>query len=197
MNVLLLLVLFTPTPGATQSGPGAQDIDVPAASFCEQLWFTRNLVFHRAGYCFGTPLGQAVFGNAGCVGKNVEPDPAERHIVDEARRLETLEGCAVDTTATSLAIPLIEVRKALPDIPVPDGFESSCIGWQGGAQPLYNARSTESHVLYFLAPGDTVNFSFQQVGPWTFVEAYRAGRVAGAGWTAHDFAEPDCEAWAG
>ena len=37
-----------------------------ALDHCEEWWFTRNLVFDRAGYCFSSPLGQAVFDNSDC-----------------------------------------------------------------------------------------------------------------------------------
>jgi len=32
---------------------------VQALDYCDELWFTRNLAFDRAGYCFGSPLGKA------------------------------------------------------------------------------------------------------------------------------------------
>lgn len=33
---------------------------------CDQLWYQRNSIFKAAGYCFQTPRGIRVFGNAGC-----------------------------------------------------------------------------------------------------------------------------------
>jgi len=42
----------------------------PAAALeiCDELWFTRNLIYDRAGYCFSSPLGRAVFDNSDCTG---------------------------------------------------------------------------------------------------------------------------------
>lgn len=40
--------------------------DVSSLPVCEQLWRQRNAIFHKFGYCFSTPKGQAVFGNDNC-----------------------------------------------------------------------------------------------------------------------------------
>ena len=37
-----------------------------ALEICDDLWLTRNLIFDRAGYCFGSVLGKSVFDNEGC-----------------------------------------------------------------------------------------------------------------------------------
>ena len=52
MRWLLLVLLLIPAP-------------VRALEICDDLWFTRNLLFSRAGYCFGSVLGQTVFGDTG------------------------------------------------------------------------------------------------------------------------------------
>jgi hypothetical protein len=37
-----------------------------AAVTCDTLWYERNAIFARRGYCFQSARGQAAFGNAGC-----------------------------------------------------------------------------------------------------------------------------------
>ena len=98
MRHLWVLLLLVATPGFAQEA-------------CDDVWFTRNLHFDRAGYCFGSPLGQAVFDNSNCIGKDVTLAPDAKRQIDEIRRIEALHGCNVDTNRSFLAIP---------DLPIPD-----------------------------------------------------------------------------
>lgn len=167
-----------------------------ALDYCEDLWFTRNLEFHKAGQCFGSALGRAVFGNEGCTGQaSLSPAAAER--VARAKAEERLEGCKVDTSRASLAIPLIEVRKALVDSPFPSPFESSCIGWTGPRQPLRAARAQGGEVIATISQGDTLLFQFEDVDGWSFVEIVENGLSVGMGWGKFEIGQATCEAIAG
>ena len=42
-----------------------------ADALCDELWLTRNMVFDRAGYCFGSNLGEAIFDNSDCNSRGV------------------------------------------------------------------------------------------------------------------------------
>jgi YARHG domain len=63
---------------------------------CEQLWFERNSLYKKHGYCFKTERAIAVFGNRGCWIHNerdLQFTPAERARINEIVRLERAEGC--------------------------------------------------------------------------------------------------------
>jgi hypothetical protein len=58
---------------------------------CHDLWYQRNLIYDRAGYCFKTAKGQRYFSNAGCNGGI----PSGSRLA-EAKRIKALEdrrGC--------------------------------------------------------------------------------------------------------
>ena len=82
---------------------------------CDDLWFSRNIVFHEAGYCFGSALGQTVFGNARCIGQDIDLHADMKARVEEIRQREADWGCAVDTSRTRLDLPQIAQRMALTD----------------------------------------------------------------------------------
>ena len=37
------------------------------AQSCDDLWYERNAIYKRAGFCFKTPRAISTFGNAGCI----------------------------------------------------------------------------------------------------------------------------------
>ncbi len=51
--------------GAAPAAQGPRTTQ-PAAQSCEALWYARNSVWHRYGYCFRGARGKRTFGNAGC-----------------------------------------------------------------------------------------------------------------------------------
>ena len=73
-----------------------------ADSFCEDLWFTRNALADRGGYCFSSTLGQAVFDNDGCTGSTSALAANDRALVSRIVELEAEAQCAVDTEAQDL-----------------------------------------------------------------------------------------------
>ena len=184
MRVLLFLFVLIPAP-------------VAALDYCRDLWFTRNLAFDRAGYCFGSALGKAVFGNEDCTGTSVTLSPANAAVVDRVRELEAEAGCEVDTSATSLPIPLLPVRLRLTDLPVPTEYESACVGWRAGFLPLYRGRVAGIPNSNTALPGDEILFEFESAGAWEFVQVVRNGQFIAAGWTDMAMDETSCDMWAG
>lgn len=142
------------------------------AEICEDLWFTRNLTMHRAGYCFGSTLGQRLFSNQGCVGKSITLDPATAAFVAKIQRREKELGCAVDTSQAALALRDQEIRRRLADLPLRDEYESACIGWRGAPLALRAGRSARSKVIGQVEPGDSINYSHVNVGDWSYVTAH-------------------------
>jgi hypothetical protein len=46
---------------------------------CGNLWYTRNHIYARNGYCFHTGRGIRVFGNRGCMYENDADVPLSTH----------------------------------------------------------------------------------------------------------------------
>ncbi len=77
------------------SSAAAQD-DLSSMS-CGDLWYRRNEIFARNGYCFKTERAIRVFGNQGCrfeVESDVPLSRAEREEVEIIRSIERRKGCA-------------------------------------------------------------------------------------------------------
>ena len=108
------------------------------ADGCADLWFTRNLIMDRAGYCFGSALGQAVFDNGDCIGKTVPLPAGAADRIAEIRAREVGNTTAASTPArrgsTSRMRTSGRIRvhvTAGPRCP-----ESACIGWRQGITAL-------------------------------------------------------------
>jgi len=169
----------------------------PAAALevCDELWFTRNLIYDRAGYCFTSTLGQAVFDNTGCIGTDVEPDPALVETLASVRDLEREWECSIDTSRRALAIPDLAARMRILDIPVPDGYDSACIGWRGVEIALHTARDPGSPVTGVIRTGETIQWSFWPVDGWSFVQSPSGN---GMGWMIDPkMTEASCDSFAG
>lgn len=124
----------------------------------------------RAGYCFGSVLGQAVFDSSDCRGKSVSIDLADQATVATIRDMEARWSCKVDTGQSNLDVDLLWLRRALRDQPVRDEFESACIGWKGAPVALHAGHDVETPVVGQITPGLNVVYSFIPVGSWTYVE---------------------------
>lgn len=168
-----------------------------ALEYCDEMWFTRNLIFDRAGYCFGSPLGQAVFDNADCRPGQVSLSPEAAAFVKVIRQSETLERCQVDTNRRSLRVSLIEQRKRLVDLPVPSLFESACIGWLRPSVALRAARSARATEIGRVGRGDTLLFQYEDAEGWSFVEVMRDERVVDLGWMQVRWGDGACAQFAG
>lgn len=184
MRIVLLILML----GAA---PARADV------FCDELWFTRNLAFDRAGYCFGSPLGTAIFDNDGCAGTDVEVEPWNADVVKEVFAQEKLQGCQVDTSRTALEIEEIEQRKQFVDIPLPVLGESGCIGWKGANQRLTIAADENSGGVGVVTTGDEILFSFAPRGAYEFVIVRRNNEFRHVGWMKIDSANMECEMYAG
>jgi YARHG domain len=67
-----------------------------ASSSCDDLWFERNAAFKAAGYCFHSPRGIRMFGNAGCQYDDEADVPLsarQREQVAQIRATERRLGC--------------------------------------------------------------------------------------------------------
>jgi len=168
-----------------------------ATDICHDLWFTRNLIFDRAGYCFGSPLGQAVFDNGNCTTKSPAISDKDAVIVTRIREREGGLGCSVDTKSAFLDVDLLPLRMRLVDIPIPDQFESACIGYKEDVIVLFDGIALTANPIAQVQPGDTLVFSYESLGNSNFVTLLRDGALAGLGWTDIPIAVNDCVQWAG
>ncbi|MEX0316748.1 MAG: DUF4453 domain-containing protein [Ruegeria sp.] len=150
---------------------------------CHDLWFTRNLIMDRAGYCFGSALGQAAFDNSDCIGKSVSLDPASAQMVDQIRGMERFHGCTVDTGQVWLDLDDVFIRRQLTDLPIREEFESACIGWLGPVTILYSGHSPGAVPVGQIQPGDTLSYSHLPVGNWTYLTVRGPDwQIKGGGW---------------
>ncbi|NKX43271.1 DUF4453 domain-containing protein [Roseicyclus persicicus] len=137
-------------------------VAAPAAAqdlLCEDWWFARNLIFDRAGYCFTSPLGQALFDNADCTTRAPDLRPDLAALVAEIRARETEEGCAVDTARTALSDPgAVEPYRLMEDIPVREPFESGCIGYRGAPVAVRTGLRPDAPVAGTIAAGASIGF---------------------------------------
>jgi hypothetical protein len=80
-------------PSSVRPPPVAQ----PASDTCESLWYRRNAIWHRAGYCFTGLKGRQTFGNASCsrdqTAARAAMPPADRAEVDALHARERDLGC--------------------------------------------------------------------------------------------------------
>lgn len=59
---------------------------------CQQLWYERNAIFARNGYCFSSPRAIAVFGK-GCKPPFGELPSNLKFVVQEIKQWEAYRGC--------------------------------------------------------------------------------------------------------
>lgn len=169
-----------------------------AGDFCDDLWFTRNQIMDRAGYCFGSTLGQTMFDNRDCIGKSVTLTPDQTHLVNAIRKSEQDFGCKVNTGQRRLDLDDKFIREELIDLPLRDEFESACLGYLGTPVPLFAGRNPATPQTGIIVPGDYVSFSHYGFGNWAYVTArYSDFSIKSGGWTNTGFAEKSCQQWAG
>ena len=169
------------------------------ADACDDWWFTRNLVIDRAGYCFGSVLGQAQFDNTGCIGTTVTLDPASAAAVARIRQLETENQCRVNTAQPVLNLIDRDIRLQLQAQPIADIFESACLRYRATPLPLHNAPDPSAPVIGQVLPGDTVSFAHLPAGNWSYVTTHQGSfpGLRSGGWLGTPIRTPDCEQWAG
>lgn len=72
-----------------------QGNSAPAAS-CWDLWYERNAIYDRNGFCFSTQLGKQTFNNADCWTKNPSLSSSEQRRVGQIKAEENRRGCKVN-----------------------------------------------------------------------------------------------------
>lgn len=131
---------------------------------CEELWFARNAMMDRAGYCFGSALGQAVFDNSDCTTGTPALSTMAQAMVDQIIRNETTLSCQIDTTKSYLnpyTLSHATQRRALeiqPPVPSEWAAEHNCVGYLGDPVPLQTAPDHGSDVVGTLSAGWTIDF---------------------------------------
>jgi hypothetical protein len=187
---IVLALLLPALPGPAQ-----------ATTTCEELWVTRNMLFHRAGYCFGSALGQTMFGNAGCTQTDAGAVTVDRQAVDYMRGLEQGICYRVDTGAAPT--PAMWARKAaldrMIDIPVLDEFGFAYWGWRGGAFPLHAGASASSPVIGTAQPRQSLIFGYLPRGDWSYVAISNGPgtAVVAEGWASTEVGRGMCDQEAG
>lgn len=160
---------------------------VVAAGACEDLWFTRNLIMDRAGYCFSSPLGQAMFDNSDCIGTQVQLGLPDMDVINRLRSIEAGLACRMNTNQTWLDLPDIEFRRMLSTHPVLDdqALGWGCNGWTGPAVSLYAGYHAPLQAIGQIVPGDYVVFKhYSGVPGWSYVTShtYNHAALKSAGW---------------
>jgi len=143
----------------------------PAAAtpFCDDLWYTRNLVVDRAGYCFTSPLGRAVFDNRDCHERPLVLSPDAAAFLDRVRAQERAAGCRVDTRRTALDLADLRQRASLRDLPLRRRSARPCGRWQGAVTPLHAGHDRSAPVTGRVRSGDALSFAHEPVGDWAYV----------------------------
>lgn len=161
---------------------------------CEEMWYARNAVMNRAGYCFDSALGKALFDNGDCTGKEVALTSEQRWVVRFAQKMEADLGCKVDTSRTRLDLYEMTRRRALLDIaPARDDGGYMCVGYTGRALTLHLGHSASTPVVGRAKAGDNLSYHFEHGGApagWSLVTARRDNKTTGLGWVnaVHDAA---------
>lgn len=152
-------------------------------TFCESLWLSRGMVLDRAGHCFDTPLGDAVFDDNDCTG------PVGALFPIDAEILRMAEGatCDMDESGTELTLrggAFVAQLRVLNTVPVRGGSEHSCVDYQGPPIPLYAGISTELAQIGTVLPGQGFGLQHQPMrGGWDYVTVSDPdGTMAAFGW---------------
>lgn len=180
--------------------PAAGEVWEYGPGDCNALWFSRNLIMDRAGYCFGSALGQSLFNNGDCVGKEVSVGPTQQKQVARIQKLEREIGCKVNTGQRSLDLSLMAQYRRLRDMPLPDNGGAACT-WAGKTQPLQDGYTSGSAVIGRMEAGDRVGFGWIGEGAWTVIAVSKGGYSGPTtlGWvnTKSLNFEQSCTDWAG
>ena len=167
-----------------------------AASLCDELWLTRNAIYDRAGFCFSSELGKAIFNNDDCVPQIGNFDAKTQALIDQVHEEELRHQCNVNTSRHQLDFRDWERRLQFEDLPVPDGLESSCLNYLGPAFPLFRARNVTSAISGKILTSDNIAYNYNGVAEWMFLTVYDdEDQIRTEGW--HPGPEPVCEYYAG
>ncbi|MBL6428097.1 MAG: DUF4453 domain-containing protein [Maritimibacter sp.] len=169
------------------------------ADACDEMWFIRNLHFDRAGYCFGSTLGQNIFDNAGCTGKDVQLSSEAQKSIAFIKEMEGLHGCKVNTAGERIDLYYDYMLRALEDLPVPSEFGSACIGWKGPDVPVLAGHRAGAAQIGTVKRGMDVMWDYEHFGPngWQVVSLYDGSDRVGIGWVQGGIDEAQCGQLAG
>lgn len=135
-----------------------------ASAACDELWFSRNAMMDHAGYCFKSPLGQAVFDNSDCTTSEPKLSKSAQAMTAQIISNEAAFSCDVDTSRTSLPPDVLfrsDQRRELatqPPVPAHWGAEESCGGYLGDPLPVYAAPSRDAAILDVMQSGGDIQF---------------------------------------
>ena len=171
---------------------------------CADLWFSRNAMLDKAGYCFSTPLGKALFDNSDCNTKQPKLTPEVKAQIAIIRKLERAgedalyEACNIDTGQQNLDLPDIEFRKQLDFQPATDGDVSFCLGYVGPDIPLYAAPWNGARRTGVIRGGDNLSLAHLDWKGWSFSIVFQQNTTIGLGWYRGPIANmSQCKQWAG
>lgn len=141
-----------------------------ALQLCDELWLTRNYLFHKAGQCFNSTLAQQLFGNANCSTSAARLSGADTEAVTYMRGLEAELGCRVNTNANPSADMRARVNELsrLIDIPTPDEFGFACWGYSGPSGTLHAGASAGSPVIGRFDPGQSLISEYWGKDGWIY-----------------------------
>lgn len=160
-NILPAIFLAT-----TASAVHADDYD------CADLWFSRNAMWNDAGYCFSSPLGQAVFDNMDCTTDTPQLSELNQEFVDGIIEAERELACDVDTSATDFDFERFEHRWAVVTQPVtgPSEFTQwSCHGFVLPKMPVRASPLSSAKLIGWVHTGDGFYVVHEGYGDWAFV----------------------------
>lgn len=167
---------------------------VQADAYCDELWFTRNLIFDRAGYCFSSELGMATFDNSDCTTKDPQLSQKEQSQVAFLKEHETWADCQIDTLRRFHDFDGADWLRQLITLPIRDKGESACIGYSGPPIPLSSGAAPARGLTGGIVEGDNVNYAHLPEEDWFYVTTSNGQ----AGWTDIDVISKNlCEAYAG
>lgn len=172
-----------------------------AGDYCDELWYTRNAIMYQAGYCFGSVLGQAVFGTGPCIGTSVTLSPEDTQTVARLRATEKELSCRVDTKQSHLDLDDLFIRRQLWDVPIPEDRQSACIGWMGPDVTLHAGQGSDTPVVGSIMPGQTVSYGHWPDEGWIYVTVSEHGDnmpAISAGWMNYErLGEVPCQDYQG
>lgn len=155
--------------------------------YCNDMWFVRNQIFDRAGYCFQSPLGQAMFDNADCIGTEITVPKKNRDLLAYVKHVEADLTCKVNTSRTRPPVDRADLRLQLQDLAALDEYGGAgCFGYQGPAFNLHAGHDAGSPVLGQVQPGDDIRYlfrSFDAPNDWIYTEAQKDGKTISLGWS--------------
>lgn len=170
--------------------------------YCERPWFIRNLIFDRAGYCFSSTLGQAVFDNSDCIGTDVALSPRDREAVALIREMEDFLDCDMDTSVQHLQmIHEFDHLRRFALLPIPVDAASGCIGYLGPELPLLTAPNDyDGPIMGHTTRDSSILFDFLPEDGWEFVTVFPngwEGPEGPSGWVEMGRSMPECRQYAG